>query len=77
MPVTDAADAVALFRRAAPDPRGLQVMVPRRIEPREITRVRTVPGFIGWIGSPEARSAPRGKPPGVSRWDWQHGPRRG
>lgn len=72
-----AAEAVARFQRAAPAPRGLQVMIPRRVDAREITRLRKVPNFIGWTAHPRDRRAPFGKPPGVTRWEWYHGPRRG
>lgn len=71
--VVTAAQAVARFLVLRPDPRGWQVLVPRRIERREILRSRPVPQFIGWRGNPEIRLPPPSdrKPPGVSRWDWE------
>jgi hypothetical protein len=62
--VMTAAEAVAAFMRAAPGPRGMQVLVPRAIAPREITGVRAVPSFIGWRYTP---FSPRAKPPPVER----------
>jgi hypothetical protein len=57
-----AAEAVGMFL-AAPWPRGMQVLVPRAIEPTEITRVRRVPRFIGWRRSAFRRGRPVGRPP--------------
>ncbi|MCG8443410.1 MAG: hypothetical protein MI723_16525 [Caulobacterales bacterium] len=53
-----AAEAVGLIR-AQPDPRGYEIIVPRRITPREIVRVRTLPKAIGWRYAPEEKDADR------------------
>jgi hypothetical protein len=53
-----AAEAAAFFL-AAPDPRGLEVIVPRSIKASEIAAVRAVPQLVGWRYFPEAK----GKPP--------------
>ena len=53
-----AAEAVAVFA-TADDPLGWQVVVPRRIEPSEIQKVRHLSQVIGWRFSPKAK----GKPP--------------
>jgi hypothetical protein len=42
-----AVEAVGLIA-AMDDPRGLEIMVTRRIAPREIERMRTLPKAIGW-----------------------------
>jgi hypothetical protein len=52
------AEAVAAFMRATPDPRGMQVLLPRAVSPREISATRAVPSFIGWRYTPFARLAP-------------------
>lgn len=71
--VGTAAEAAGVFLRAAPAARGMQVLVPRAVRPREIVRVRSVPQFVGWRHGPN-RLPPRGwlKPPGVPRWEWRH-----
>ena len=51
-----AAQAVALFLRH-PDPRGLEVVVPRKVLPREIVRVRALPQVVGWRFRPGAKGA--------------------
>jgi hypothetical protein len=53
-----AAEAVAVFM-AADDPLGWEVIVPRRIEAREIHRTRRLPQVLGWRYFPAAK----GKPP--------------
>jgi hypothetical protein len=52
--VMTAAGAVG-YIRGRPDPRGYEIMLPRRINPREIVRVRVLPKAIGWRYSPEAK----------------------
>ena len=42
-----AAEAVGRYMRSV-DPRGLEVLVPRRVTPREIVRIRNVPQLVGW-----------------------------
>ncbi|MGE0212527.1 MAG: hypothetical protein AB7S41_12595 [Parvibaculaceae bacterium] len=54
-----AAQAVAQVR-AAPGSRGFQVLVPRRIRPSEIVRVRLAPQGVGWRYYPTAH--------GDNRW---------
>ncbi len=50
-----AAEAVALFLRS-PDPRGLQVVLPRAVAAREIHRVRAVRQVFGWRHFPDAHN---------------------
>jgi len=50
-----AADASGLIH-AMPDPRGYEILVPRRIEPREIAGVRTLPQAVGWRYYPGAKN---------------------
>jgi hypothetical protein len=52
-----AAEASGLIR-AATDPRGYEVIVPRRIWPKEITRIQTLPRAFGWRYWPEAKGKP-------------------
>jgi hypothetical protein len=52
-----AAEAAAEFA-GAEDARGWEVVVPRRIEPRELHRVRRVPQVLGWRFFPEAKGEP-------------------
>ena len=49
-----AAQAVAMFSAAA-DPLGWEVLIPRRIMPEEIVRVRRLPQVIGWRFYPNAK----------------------
>ena len=49
-----AAEAVAFFLQAE-DPRGLEIIVPRRILAREITAIRSIPQAIGWRFYPAAK----------------------
>jgi hypothetical protein len=53
-----AAEAVAEFLKAE-DAQGWEVVIPRRIEPGEVHRIRSLPQVIGWQFSPGAK----GKPP--------------
>jgi hypothetical protein len=53
-----AAQAVAEFH-AAEDRQGWEVIIPRRVHPKEIHRVRSLPQVVGWRFSPGAK----GKPP--------------
>jgi hypothetical protein len=50
---TTAAEAVALFM--SDSAAGWEVIIPRSISPREITRVRSVPQVTGWRYYPEAK----------------------
>jgi hypothetical protein len=52
-----AADAVAEFM-AAEDPQGWEVIIPRRIDPKEIHRTRRLPQVIGWRFFPTAKGKP-------------------
>jgi hypothetical protein len=49
-----AAEAVG-YIRSRPDPRGYEIMLPRRVLPREIVRVRALPRAFGWRYFPEAK----------------------
>jgi hypothetical protein len=49
-----AAEAVAFFQEAE-DARGLEVLIMRKIEPKEIMRIRSVPQISGWRYFPEAK----------------------
>jgi hypothetical protein len=53
-----AAEAAAVFD-AAEDHQGWEVIIPRRVGPKEIHRVRALPQVVGWRFSPGAK----GKPP--------------
>src|SRR5262245_2021333 len=53
-----ASEAMAEFM-AAKDAQGWEVVIPRRIEPGEIQKTRSIPQVIGWRFSPTAK----GKPP--------------
>lgn len=53
-----AAEAVAAVRRAA-SPLGYEILVPRRIHPREILRMYVPRRAIGWRYFPEAKNAGR------------------
>lgn len=52
-----AAEAAGLIRAQA-DPRGFEVMVPRRIAPGEIVRVRPLPIAVGWRYAPNLKNQP-------------------
>lgn len=43
---------------AADDPRGYEIMIPRRIRPWEIVRIRALPRAVGWRYWPQAHEAP-------------------
>ena len=47
-------EAVGLIR-GSPDPRGYEIMLPRRVAPSEIVRARALPRAIGWRYFPEAK----------------------
>lgn len=54
---TTAAEALALF--AQPGNRlGREVIIPRRVEAREIHRIRRLPQVVGWRYFPEAKGRP-------------------
>lgn len=53
-----AAEAVAEFM-GAEDAQGWEVVIPRRIDPKEVHRIRSLPQVIGWRFYPAAK----GKPP--------------
>jgi len=57
MPMS-AAEANGMIGRID-DPRGYEVIVPRRIEPREIRAVRLLPQAVGWRYWPGAKNAAR------------------
>lgn len=52
-----AAEAVGLIT-SLEDPRGYEIMLSRRIEPREIVRVRPLPKAVGWRYYPDAKGQP-------------------
>src|SRR5215813_9311896 len=43
------------YIRSRQDPRGYEIMLPRRVTPKEIVRVRVLPKAIGWRYYPEAK----------------------
>jgi hypothetical protein len=51
--LTTAAAAVRIIREAN-DARGYEILIPRRIGPKEISKVRTLPQGIGWRYWPES-----------------------
>lgn len=53
-----AAEAAGLIR-SEPGPHGYEVLIPRRIEVREITSVRTLPKAIGWRYWPASKETTR------------------
>lgn len=53
-----AVEAVAEFA-AATDAQGWEVVIPRRVQPGELHRIRQLPQVVGWRFSPESK----GKPP--------------
>lgn len=55
--LVSASEAVGIVRRQ-PDPRGFEIMVPRRIMPAEVRRIAVLPRAIGWRYWPGARGAP-------------------
>lgn len=52
-----AAEASGLILHAA-DPRGYEVIVPRKVRPDEIARVRAVRQVVGWRYWPDAHGRP-------------------
>lgn len=56
-----AAQAIGLIRTVArgDDARGFEILVPRRIEPREIAYVRTLPKAVGWRYAPSFKNDER------------------
>lgn len=52
-----AAESVGVIRNAE-DPRGYEIIIPRRIEPKEIAGFRTLPRAIGWRYYPGAKNQP-------------------
>jgi hypothetical protein len=50
-----AAEAVGRYMKTV-DPRGLQVLVPRRVTRSEIMRIRKVPQLMGWRFSPNSKN---------------------
>jgi hypothetical protein len=50
-----AAEAVARIRDTE-DPRGTEIMIPRRIRPSEIVRIRVLPEAVGWRYAPTAKN---------------------
>lgn len=53
-----AAEAVAVIRDM-PDPRGGQIVVPRRVAPGEIVRIAPMPRAVGWRYYPEVKNGDR------------------
>lgn len=53
-----AAEAVAAIR-AMEDPRGGQIVIPRRIDAGEIVRIRPLPRAFGWRYFPDVKAADR------------------
>lgn len=49
-----ASEAIGLVRSAS-DPRGYEILVPRRIDPREIVRIRGLSKVFGWRYFPAAK----------------------
>jgi hypothetical protein len=49
-----AAEAVGYIRGRS-DPRGYEIMLPRRVNPNDIVRVRVLPKAIGWRYYPETK----------------------
>lgn len=52
-----AAESVGIIR-STEDPRGYEIIIPRRIEPKEIANVRVLPRAIGWRYYPGAKNQP-------------------
>ena len=50
--------AVQRGRRLPASPEGYEVVIPRRIEPREIIRVKALPQVVGWRHRPGANGTP-------------------
>lgn len=56
--------AIARGRALPSSPEGFQVLIPRRIEPGEILRVKALPQVVGWRYRPDAN----GTPPSACLW---------
>jgi hypothetical protein len=54
-PAHMSAASAAGFVASAHDPRGYEIIVPRRIHPNEIVRVRPLPKAVGWRYEPDAK----------------------
>ncbi len=54
-PAQMSAASTAGFVASAHDPRGYEIIVPRRIQPNEIVRVRPLPKAVGWRYEPDAK----------------------
>jgi hypothetical protein len=57
-PVTTTATEAAAMIMAAPDPRGYEVFVPRKVRAREIHRLRPVNPVTGWRYVPGSNGTP-------------------
>ncbi len=55
--ITSAVEAVHTIR-SVEDPRGYEIIIPRRIAPSEIVAARTLPRAIGWRYYPDAKNQP-------------------
>ena len=53
-----ASKAVRAGRRLPASPEGYEVVIPRKIEPREILRVKAMPQVVGWRYQPRANGQP-------------------
>jgi hypothetical protein len=58
-PIRMAASQATGLIRAVADPRGYEILVPRRIEPRDIVSARTLPTAVGWRYAPTFKNAGR------------------
>ena len=57
-PVAMTAAQAAGLILAMPDPRGHEIIVPRRIWPKEIVHVQSMPRAVGWRYWPDAKGKP-------------------
>lgn len=55
--LSTASEAAGIVRSAA-DPRGYEILLPRRVEAAEIVRWRVLPRAIGWRYWPKAKNSP-------------------
>lgn len=70
MPVQTSAAQAAGSILNAPDPLGMQIVVPRKVLPKEILRVRRLPQTLGWRYYPKAHGVkPCGCPACIGRGD--------
>ena len=68
VPVTAAQATGAILH--APDPLGMQIVVPRKVRPGEILRIRRLPQTLGWRYWPKAHGVkPCGCPACLGRGD--------